>query len=310
MQNYNLGIHVFEELDLDWEEEIICINLLSILSWKRFHGPIQIYCNTKYKQTLQKWGLDSLYDKINTDVIDNKPLDIDYEQNWAFVKFLVLKEVKNLTPFTLVDNDLWIIKRLDMNSQNDVTMYHFEGFSNDYINNIYEDFDYLVPQKVINLNLDKNISPTNTALLSINNGSFIDEWVNLCEEIASYNKNIELRTRNKSIKMCFLEQRLLPMLLTKRGLTYSTYLEHTYLSHKAEPQDGSEWYPLLENSTESQIDKFSSIKHVWGMKKLFRHFEVRKLIITNCLTNLMEYDINDKPYTQLIIKMINTYQNS
>jgi hypothetical protein len=303
----DLGIHVFEQNGtLDWELEIVSINLLSLLSWKRFHGPIHLYCNDEYLQTLKKWGVDVFYDKIDTDVLRNKPLDVDYKTFYAFSKIYVLSKLDSSKPVTMIDNDLWILDKLNFDERCDVIMYHKESFSENYHHNVYPDFDDLLPTELISRNFDKSVLPTNTAILHIRNCSFIQEWFNLSESIAIYNQNPQTTHKNSSIKMCFIEQRLLPMLLKEKDLTYSTFIDHIYQTHLSEAQDGSEWFPLLENSSKLEIDKFMQIKHVWGMKKLFHYDQIRNLVMSSCSSCLTEYtSVSDLP---IVHELLNRYQ--
>lgn len=307
----NLGIHIFEQhTQLDWEIELISFNLLSALSWKEFQGPIHLYCNTMFLETLKRWGVDTVYDYINVDILNNKPNNIDYKEFWAFSKILVLDHLKNSKEkFTLVDNDLWLRGPIDTNRNYDVVVYHRENFDLNYHNNVYTDFDDFTPETFRKLDFDKSILPTNCALLTINNCVFIEEWVDLCKSIANFNYNSEIKTNHKSTKMCFIEQRLLPMLLSKKELTLDTYLTTVYQSHLVEPQNGSEWYPRIENLPEKENLKFDNIKHVWGMKRLFHYAEIKKLVVESCLNSLSTYHMGDKPYFKLYTKLMESYSS-
>ena len=56
----NLGFHVYESnAAINWETEMVTINLMSALSWKKHQGPIKLYCNTDYYNILKKWKEDS-----------------------------------------------------------------------------------------------------------------------------------------------------------------------------------------------------------------------------------------------------------
>ena len=59
------GVHIFEKLGpIEWEDELIAIQAISALSWKKFHGRIELYCNQEHLESLKKWGVDKIYDKI------------------------------------------------------------------------------------------------------------------------------------------------------------------------------------------------------------------------------------------------------
>jgi hypothetical protein len=304
MKNSNqLGVHVFEKTkEIPFETEVIGINLVSILTWKLFHGPIVLYCNSEYLKVLQKWGLDRLYDSINTELLDTKPQDIDYEKYWAFVKLLVIKDLKERVPFTLFDNDLWVTTNLNFDSDSDLIVYHKEDYQESYHNNIYVDMDLMLPESIKKMNFDKTILPTNAAILHFNNKYFIDEWVDLSKQIVDYNK--DLNFKHKSTQMCFVEQRLLPMLLTKRGFKYSTFIDNIYVTHKSDPQDGSEWYPHLNDTKGEMWDKFQSIKHVWGLKKSFTNPHIKSLVMENVINTLRNFNFTNTPYQGLLDTLV------
>jgi hypothetical protein len=306
----NIGIHIFEQNNpLEWEIEIVSINLLSALSWKRFHGPIHLYCNEIYYDTLKKWGVDKVYDYINTDVLDNKPKDIDYIIYWAYSKMIVLRHLKdNPTPYTIIDNDLWILSPLDLNKNCDVIMYHKENFDINFYKNVYVDFNYIITDEIKQLNLNSTTLPTNCALLHIKNNNFLVEWLDLCETMVKSNFDFN-KFGTESSNMCFIEQRLLPMLLEKRGFTYDTFIDHIYQSHLIEAQDGSEWLPDLDTSSKESLTKFESIKHVWGLKKLLHYNEIKSLILSTLINSLREYDIEDKPYFNLVVRLVENYRS-
>lgn len=304
----HLGLHIYDQnSDISWLEEVLIFNLISALSWKKYMGPIHLYCNTRYLNTLRKWNLHLVYDYINTDILDNKPNEIDYSQYWAFCKLLVMNEVK--PPFTQVDTDLYL--RLPIKLDDDIIMFHEENFSLDFHRNIYIEPDLLVPNEIKEMNFDKSVLPTNTALLHIKDNSFINEWVELSKEIAVYNKDVKIE--NPSIKMCFVEQRLLPMILKKKNLNYSLILKSIFQSHEIEAQNGSEWIPNpfeLKNSDPNEFKIFDGIKHLWGIKKMFHIPNIRNLIMSICLDDLLQYNIDYKPYGKLFIKLKKKYKNT
>jgi hypothetical protein len=303
----DLGIHVFEQNGpFNWELEIVAINLLSLLSWKKFHGPIHLYCNEEYLRTLKKWGVDVFYDKIDTEVLKSKPKEIDYKIFYAFSKIYVLSKIDSIEPFTILDNDLWLLGKLNFENKSDVIMYHKETFSESYQYNVYPDFSDFIPENLKLRKFNKSILPTNTALLHIKNDLFIQEWYSLSKSIAIYSQNLESRYKNSSVRMCFVEQRLLPILLTEKGITYSTFIDHIYQSHLSEVQDGSEWFPLFENSSKEELDKFMQIKHVWGMKNLFHHEQIRNLVMSSCVKCLLDYP--SYKGLRIIQELVNLYQ--
>jgi hypothetical protein len=41
------------------------------LFWKKHFGPIRLYCNSKFLESISLYKLDLLYDEINVDILDN-----------------------------------------------------------------------------------------------------------------------------------------------------------------------------------------------------------------------------------------------
>lgn len=309
----NLGIHVYDQFsNIDWQDEIMFLHLMSILSWKKYMGPIHLYCNSKFLSTLKNYGFENLYDYINTDILDNKPNDIDYKQYWAFSKLLIMNKLES--PYTLIDTDLYINDIIEFDYDVDVMMYHKENFSIDYEKNVYIDFDDLLPEKIKQMNLDKNLLPTNTAILHIKNNCFVKEWVDLSSQIARHNPNYYVE--HPSAKMCFVEQRLLPILLEKKGLKYNTIVKPIYQTHLVDLQDGSEWIPhlpLLNLIDPLENKKFMDIKHLWGIKKLFGDYTMRKkvmdVIINDFKQYLNDYKIFEKFYEKISKKYKREFTN-
>jgi len=306
----NLGIHIYESnAAINWETEMVTINLISALSWKKYQGPIKLYCNTDYYNILKKWGVDSVYDEINTDILDNKSNDIDYGKYWAFGKFLALEDLIENSPFTLLDTDLILFDKLPEIKDANVVMFHNENFSENYEHNHYPDFDFMLPESIKSRNFDKKILPTNCALIKFSTTEFISEWIELAKQIARFNSenHSEVNDRHNSIRMCFVEQRLLPMLLQQRGITYQTYLETVYQSHLTEKQDGSEWLPLLDEASSSDHYILNNVKHVWGLKRFFGDDVIRSMVISLCLSKITEFELDNKPYKKLVDHMCRIY---
>jgi hypothetical protein len=304
----NLGIHAYDQIKpLDYETELLLFNLMSILSWNKYMGSMDLYCNTDYLDNLKKYKIDSLYNKIDTKILDRKPKYIDYNQYWAFCKLLVMEKLKS--SFTMVDTDLYIKRTLEFDKDYVATFYHKETFNTDYIRNVYIDFNQLIPQDIKDLHLDPNVLPTNTAILHIEDPTFINLWVKMAKEIAIFNANIKVD--NPSSKICFVEQRLLPMILEKRKRKYTTLLKSIYQSHLSDSQDGNEWLPsssILSIIDPEEANKFFSIKHLWGIKSLFKDENIRNLIMNMVIDDFEEYSEHLNYFSEIYEKVLKKYK--
>lgn len=306
-----LGVHIFyQSKSLNYEEEIISFSLLSAISWKKHMGPIILYCNKTYLETIKKYNVDSIYDDINSDFLEDLPNGINYGDFWAFYKLLVAKKIQNLTPFTILDTDLWLNAPLIINQKLDVMMYHNEKFDINYPNNPYPDFDQFLPDNIKEMKLDKEVLPTNCAILHIRNNSFINKWVDLSTQIALHSSKIEFPELNTSSKMCFIEQRLLPMVLKKENLNWDTFLYTSYLTHIHSSEDGSEWEPNPFTIPEADKTIFENIKHVWGLKSLFSNSKLKFLFMRLVMEHFQNHDMENKPYSDFFHSLKKRYVRS
>jgi hypothetical protein len=297
-----LGVHVYEKRGpIEWEEELLAVTLLSVLSWKRFHGRIHLYTNEEYLETLRKWGIDKLYDKIDTDTLKQIPDRLNQKEYWAFGKIHVAGEIDE--PFVLVDNDLWINSPLQFDERNSFTAYHFENFDENFPLNPYVDFDNLIPPKWLG-RWRKDIMPVNTALLWINNNNLKNEWVETAKEIALQTDQVILEDPHNSKKMVLVEQRILPMIAFERNLRYNTFIYHIYQSHLSGYFDGSEWDPHVKDWNQKERTDFEEIRHIWGGKRFFESdMEFRKAVFDCILRDFDPYP-EKEDFKELLSKLI------
>lgn len=297
-----LGVHVYEKRGpIEWEEELLAVNLLSILSWKRFHGRIHLYTNDEYLETLKKWGIDKLYDKIDTQTLKQIPDRLNQKEYWAFGKIHIAGEITE--PFVLIDTDLWINAPLDFNEKSAFTAYHFENFDERFPLNPYVDFDNLIPPKWLG-RWKKDIMPVNTALLWVNHQLLKNEWVEIAKEIALQTDQVELEDPHNSKKMVLIEQRILPMLAFERGLKYDTFIYHIYQSHLSGYFDGSEWDPHVKEWSEGERMDFEKIRHIWGGKRFFGSDPEFKKAVFDCILRDFEPYSEKEDYKELLTKLI------
>jgi hypothetical protein len=292
-----LVVHVFEKRGpIEWEEALISIALLSAMSWKKYHGRIALYTNEEYLESLRKWGVDKIYDYIDTETLKTIPEGVDTSTFWAYGKIHVASKINE--PFVLVDNDLWLEGPLEFRSDRDFIAYHFENFNENFENSYYINFDSMIPKKWIG-RWDKELLVTNTALLWINNKHLIDKWVYFATEIAKYDSNPDIDSIKK---MIFVEQRLLPMIAKELNLKYSTFIHQIYLSSSVHSNDGSEWDPHFKDWNQRDREVFSKIVHIWGLKKYFTESpEIRQLVFNKILHGFEKYTQDLDEYLPLLI---------
>jgi hypothetical protein len=297
-----LGVHVFEKRGpIEWEDEMLAVNLLSILSWKKFHGPIHLYTNEEYLETLRKWGIDKFYDKIDTHTLKQIPDRLNQKDYWAFGKIHVAGEISE--PFVLIDTDLWLNGPLEFDNDYSFVAYHYENFDIESKLNPYVDFDNFIPEKWIG-RWNKDIMPVNTALLWFNNNVLKNEWIEIAKEIALQPNQTSLEDRFGSKKMVLIEQRILPMLAYERGLKYDTFIYHIYQSHLIGNREGFEWDPPTRDWNEQERKDFSKIRHIWGAKKYFKFDKEFKRDVFDCILYDFEPFKEKEEFKKLLSKLI------
>lgn len=306
---YN-GYHVYYSYPSTKPESIyepinILVQLASALHWKKFFGSINLYCNDSHLISLQEYGINAVYDKIDLELINNMPhVDGRY---WAFSKiYLAQHLLKTQSNLTLIDTDLWVS---EIPPTFDPTLaaqgLHFEVFDEEhpyspYINPIYFDFG---PS-----GFDWDVLPINTAFLYLSDAELVNEWYEHCLAIIAANINTE--DYGGSREMVFLEQRLLPTLAKFRGKKIDTLLPVSF--NTCLPIDGKEignpWYPPFDSSIE--LTKFETlIKHVWGRKRHYDEKPIRtsivKAVIFDLNKNFTSVELERfKPLVDKCVKLI------
>ncbi len=269
------GIHVFEKNGpIEWEPMLAAIQLISALSWKKHHGRIELYANEEWLDVLRKYGIDQIYDYIDTTELSKKNESINSTLYWSWPK---MKIAKKLTPdHVMIDTDLWINSPIEVNDEMDFIGFHEETWSDLNPNNTYPDFDPLIMPNDLG-RWDKTVRPINCALLWVNNSELLNLWLAEAEKIAISTGAGKLPDPNLSVHQVFIEQRLLPMIANELKLRYSTFLPIVYQSHIMDMGLGECWLPDPKTWSPEMIDAVKAFIHIWGCKKLWSHDELMKL---------------------------------
>jgi hypothetical protein len=284
-----LGIHVYEKRGHDeYENQMLCVALLSAISWKRYHGKIVLYTNEEYLELLKKWRVDEVYDYIDTTTL-KEIQGIDTNDYWAFCKIHVASTINE--PFVIIDTDLWIRKTLDFDTSCGFMGLHYEKPLLPY----YIDYNQLVPEKWKN-KWEPNLLVTNTALLYVNDFEFIKKWHKIAKEIAENDNNKEITSTQK---MIFVEQRLLPMLAEETGVKYGTFLKPVFRSQKSDTEVNG-WDPPFNTWSKEYYEDFMKVIHVWGLKKELNDPIVRQMVFDRLIGDLYYYQEETEKYKDLL----------
>lgn len=274
--------------------------LASVLFWKKHFGPIHLYCDETHLNAISKYGIDKLYDSVNTTLIQQMPvLDTRY---WSFSKIFLAKELsKRDEPFAILDTDLWL-KRIpetwDMSA--DVIGLHRESFDVTVQANPYPHHSVFIPQGEMQWNWDE-VLPLNCAVTYLNNPELVQRWYDAALQVIEWNKDKSPMGHSREI--VFIEQRLLPTIADDMGLVVKTVLDSVFQTHVDiyAPQAVNPWLPPMD-STERLIRIESGVRHIWGMKRTYDEIKTRITVIHTTIGDL-QAEFDDEilaPFNRLI----------
>lgn len=259
--------------------------IASIIFWKKNHGSVSLYCNSEYLKFTDKWDITKLYDSVNTNLLDNIPYQEYLEKYWSFPKIHAIRDISDKnTEFVVLDTDLWIHEKIEIDNSFNFIGYHPElaivDPNNPYINphNFVSYDDYI--------NYDWSVRPINCAFLYFNSKDLIDEWYKMTLKVINRNKNIE--KRQGSSDTIFIEQRILPTLAKKMNLNFGTLIPNVYQPHIQSDEFGNEWNPKVGFDDMNKYMTWN-IKHIWGLKKSYENADIRGMIVSTLLIGLDQF---------------------
>jgi hypothetical protein len=282
------GYHVyFKNKDVDEYNEIdLLTNLISCLSWKKYYGPIKLFCNQEFLDYIKEYNLDQIYDEINIDISSIIPYKEYLDKYWSFNKIHVAKFISQTEDrFVILDNDFYISNYHQFNWDLNFLGYHFEAYNINSSDNVYLDPKIFLDEENYN-KLNWGMPPINCAFMYLNSKNLIDTWYNWVLGIIETNK--DKPKNNFSSDTIFIEQRLLPTLCDALGLTYETILPNYYLQYIPFNEEGHEWFPLIDSHPKYR-ELFNNFRHIWGMKKFYSNEKWRKKITNIQLEDLKIY---------------------
>jgi len=287
MKKQITGYHVFYQNEKfgKYHEIDLLVQLTSALFWKETYGPIKLYCNKTFLETLKTFNLDKCYDEINTELLENIPHKAHLSKYWSFCKLHAIKHISQTEEsFVILDTDLFIKKDLKLDFSKDLIVYHKEVFTEDQ-----EQKTYLPPQTFLPPNqiegYDWNILPTNAAFLYLNNKELINTWYDWAVDVIENNK--DKKRFPYSADTVFIEQRLLPTLADKMGLDVDYVFDSVYKTWVDGVDDLSEWEPKLDSTKQLRF-RMDNSRHIWGLKNNYRFKDIRQLILYSSVSSLKE----------------------
>jgi hypothetical protein len=281
------GYHVFYQSKEDSKYEYInyLVQLASILFWKKNGGTISLYCNSRFLNSLKKWGIDKLYHEINTDCLDEIPFSQYVEKYWSFCKIQAAKKIsESQKEFVIIDTDLWIQDPIFIDNSFQLIGYHSEIIM-DHPRNPYIPPDNFMSKDDLKL-FDWRVNPINCAFMYFNSSYLIEEWFRWSIKTISNNKDKEVKSM--SIDTIFIEQRLLPTIAISLGMKIGTILPNVYYPHIESDSIGSEWIPKV-GFNEENLYMCRNIKHIWGFKKYYDDPNTRNFVVQTVCDSLNKF---------------------
>jgi hypothetical protein len=305
------GLHVFYATKKDGPYESInyLVQIASIKYWKKHHGDITLYCNNEFLKRIKLWGINKLYDHINTECLENLP-DIGgakceitgLPKYWSFPKMVAIKDFsKNNDKFVTLDTDLWIQRPFKIDESCHLVGYHREKITGFRMN------PYISPDNFLNnedlKGYNWNIAPFNCAIIYLNSKELIHNWYEMALKVIETGKSIQVK-RETSSDTIFIEQRLLPTIAAQMNLKMDVILPNVYIPENK--KDGTEFEPPCGYTDENKI-LCKGIKHVWGIKSLYNNIHMRKLILNNLSASLLvDFPETKVQFNKLLLNIFKT----
>jgi hypothetical protein len=271
--------------------------ILSALFWKKFQGPIKLYCDHIFYQYISKLGLLDLWDEIDTEALKTIDSTVNHNTFWAYNKMYV--NSLQTEPFVSLDIDLFQQESYDY-ATHDVIFSHIEKTDSlfDNLNNFntpiyypnyhklsifndrFKDYDIHIDNEAINV-----------AILAINKPKLYKEFMKYVDsfvkgnffdptDISTHGFERIKSTYHSSSLITFVEQRLLHAFVKSKEYTLKSILNLKY--------SGGEQRWLTE--MEEMINP--GITHLWGWKVSYRldEFKDDRLELTDHLLNLLNQE--------------------
>ena len=295
-----IGYHIYYQKNNEINFVEISSQLASALFWKKYFGPIRLYCNSKFLETISLYKLDLLYDEINIDILDN----ITYSPKilskyWSIPKLYAANEIsKSETTYCILDTDLWITNYFEWDRSKDFLAFHYEKFDLKNKNN-----PYLIPSAFIDDYEEKDwdLMAMNCAFMYINNQQMVFDWFKYADNVIKLNKTVKTKNK-KDVYTLFIEQRAITYICEKLKLNYGTLIPNIFISGLS--SDKEPWTPKLNVSNLPQ----KYIKHIWGLKKFYDSITL-KLLDTIYNDIHSEFGFLEIDFPDLYIKRLTIIQN-
>jgi hypothetical protein len=265
--------------------------ILSALCWKKFKGPIKLYCDNDFYDYIKHLGVTDLWDEIDTETLTHLEPNVNHDTFWAYSKMYV--NSLQTEPFVSLDIDLFQTEYYDYTSH-DIVFSHIERTDNQFDDphNItryvyypdYHKWDIFKDRFSNYPNIKISDKAINVGILGINKpkmyrdffdfiNSFVKDNSFDPQDITTHGFERILRTIHSSSLITFVEQRLLYAYVNSLGYSKKSILNLVYNA-------GDQFW---EEDNVGMINP--GITHLWGWKLTYRtpEFENDRLSLTDTL---------------------------
>jgi hypothetical protein len=275
--------------------------ILSALCWKKYQGPIKLYCDKDFYEYINLLGVTDLWDEIDTQTLSELDPNVNHDLFWAYSKMYV--NSLQTEPFVSLDIDLFQLQEYDYTTH-DVVFSHIErtnegldsptNFDKIIFYPDYHKLDMFKDRFEPFSDIEITDEAMNVAILAINKPEMYKEFMKYVDSFVKGNQfnPLDITTHGfERIKMMFhssslitfVEQRLLNAFVKSKGYTSKSVLGMIY--------DGG-----MQNwDTDSGEMSNPNITHLWGWKVSYRtpEYEQTRLELTDFLLGLLKTDFPD-----------------
>lgn len=257
---------------------------VSVLQWRALHGRALLYCDSAYASYLQRGGLLDLFDNVDTDTVDAAhELDLNPVTFWSLARLLALQAAT--APFVALDCDMILWRDLTwFFDPARIVVTHWESTEN---SRWYPDPRELStppgyrwePWKLA------TTPAANVSLLYIGDMQTREDYIAEALHFAIGNPARARPDLGAAPELLFAEQRMLPLVAQRRGLTVTPLIEAVWSPEsdrftKHDPRFG-EWDPL-------RIDgQAAGITHGWFHKTMLSAGDPRRHRLITELANTL-----------------------
>ena len=249
--------------------------MLSSLTWRKYNGDINLYCDDSFKSVIDELDISWFWDSIDYTSLKKIPEDINQDIFWTYPKMFIHSLQKD--PFCSIDADLYLTKSIQEHKE-DIVFSHYEI---DLHENTYPNFYELELFREV-FNYQSIESPAiNTCLVQFNRLDVLEPLMEITNKFVTkdYTKFFNYPSHSWTI---YCEQKVLGQLVDDLGYTKKSVMDVYY--------DCFDW----EKNIRDFIPPRYGIDHIWFEKEEFYKNDTQRLMKTFRL--LKEIEVNFPEY--------------